>query len=139
MLQVVEGKNFVKFDEEKIFLSVKKKSTIKLRKKILEEFYRSKLREIIPQYIAEFEPKMQVKVRYFGIKRMKTRWGTCNIRDQRIWLNLELAKKPLGCLKNIVVHEMNHLLERKHNKRFFALMDKFFPEWNIFNEMLNKY
>lgn len=137
LLQIIEGKHFVKLDKGVLLLSVRKKSTIKLRKKIFEEFYRAKLREIIPNFIAEFEPKMQVKVKHFGIKKMKTRWGTCNIRDQRIWLNLELAKKPLGCLKHIVVHEMVHLLERKHNKRFFFLMDKFFPEWKIFNEMLN--
>ncbi|MBU6338797.1 MAG: M48 family metallopeptidase [Rickettsiales bacterium] len=136
ILQIVEGKASVRLDGEVIFLSVKKKSTIKLRKKILEDFYRSKLREIIPKYIAEFEPKMQVRVAEFGIKKMKTRWGTCNIRDKRIWLNLELAKKPLDCLKYIVVHEMTHLLEKNHNKRFFLLMDEFLPEWRVFSEIL---
>ncbi len=49
---------------------------------------------------------------------MKTRWGTCNIQAQRIWLNLELIKKPELCLEYVVVHEMVHLLERKHNDRF---------------------
>lgn len=58
---------------------------------------------------------------------MKTRWGSCNIRDKRIWLNLELVKKSPACLESVVVHEMVHLLERYHNKRFYALMDKFLP------------
>ena len=60
---------------------------------------------------------------------MRTRWGTCNIRARRIWLSLELAKYPLDCLEYVVVHEMVHLLERRHNARFKSLMDKFLPDW----------
>ena len=74
-------------------------------------------------------PKILAKIAKFGVKKMKTRWGTCNIRDRRIWLALELAKKPIEFLESIVVHEMTHLLEQKHSKRFYALMDQFMPEW----------
>ena len=69
---------------------------------------------------------------------MKTKWGVCNIKDRRIWLNLELAKKPLECLEYIVVHEMVHLLERMHNDNFRALMDKFLPQWRLNREELNR-
>jgi hypothetical protein len=68
---------------------------------------------------------------------MKTRWGTCNIAARRIWLNLELAKKPVACLEYIVVHEMVHLLERHHNDRFSAYMDRFLPQWRVARDMLN--
>ena len=54
----------------------------------------------------------------WGIKKMKTRWGTCNVDVRRIWLNLELAKKPPQCLEYLVVHEMLHLLERRHTDRY---------------------
>jgi hypothetical protein len=60
---------------------------------------------------------------------MRSRWGTCNIRARRIWLNLELAKYPPECLEYVVVHEMVHLLERSHNARFKSLMDRFLPDW----------
>ena len=69
---------------------------------------------------------------------MKTKWGTCNIEANRIWLNLELAKKPLHCLEYIVVHEMIHLLERHHNNLFLAYMDKFIPRWKFYKEELNR-
>jgi predicted metal-dependent hydrolase len=69
---------------------------------------------------------------------MKTRWGTCNVADRRIWLNLELAKKPLSCLEYIVVHEMVHLLERHHNDRFRDHMDSFFPHWRFSRDDLNR-
>ena len=68
---------------------------------------------------------------------MKTKWGSCNIEARRIWLNLELAKKPIECLEYIIVHEMVHLLERKHNDHFRELMDQFMPQWRLFRDELN--
>ena len=87
--------------------------------------------------IAEYESKMHVSVSDFGIKKMKTRWGTCNVVDHRIWLNVELAKKSYPCIEYIVVHEMAHLLERGHGPKFKACMDKFLPEWRSLRNELN--
>ena len=81
---------------------------------------------------------MGVQINEFRIKKMKTRWGTCNIQAKRMWLNLELAKKPVECLEFIVVHEMVHLFERKHNDRFISYMDKFMPRWRFNKEVLNR-
>ena len=86
--------------------------------------------------IEKWETKMNVLVNEFGVKKMKTRWGTCNLKAKRIWLNLELAKKPAQCLEFIVVHEMVHLLERNHNDRFISLLDKFMPEWKFYKDEL---
>jgi predicted metal-dependent hydrolase len=80
---------------------------------------------------------MGVTVAQWGIKKMKTRWGTCNIKARRIWLNLELVKKPVLCLEFILVHEMVHLLERHHNDRFRAFMDKLMPRWRLHQDQLN--
>ena len=68
---------------------------------------------------------------------MKTKWGSCNVGAQRVWLNLELAKKPVQCLEYIVVHELVHLLERNHTERFIALMDRHLPDWRARREVLN--
>lgn len=106
------------------------------RKEILQEWYREELKKEIPLLIEKWEKPMKVWVSEFGVKRMKTRWGTCNIRDQRIWLNLHLAKYPPGCLEYVVVHEMVHLLERLHTKRFYALMDQFMPDWQKWEKLL---
>lgn len=81
---------------------------------------------------------LKVQVNEFGIKKMKTRWGTCNREAQRIWLNLELAKKPPDCLEYIVVHEMVHLLERRHNEVFTAYMNEFLPKWRFYKDELNR-
>ncbi len=79
-----------------------------------------------------------VTVSEWGIRRMKTRWGTCNARARRIWLNLELAKKPPSCLEYILVHEMIHLRERHHNARFRELMDNVMPQWRVWRDILNR-
>jgi predicted metal-dependent hydrolase len=79
-----------------------------------------------------------VQVKEWRIRKMKTRWGTCNREAGRIWINLELAKKPPSCLEFIVVHEMVHLLERHHNDRFRELMDALLPHWRLHREQLNR-
>jgi len=93
---------------------------------------------MIPAYINKWESKMGVTVSEFAIKKMRTKWGTCNANAGRIWLNLELAKKPTQCIEYIVVHEMVHLLERSHNSRFVAYMDRFLPNWRHVKNELNK-
>ncbi len=107
------------------------------RQRVMTEWYRKQLKEAIPGLIDKWEVVIGVKVNDWGVKLMKTKWGTCNIEAGRIWLNLELAKKPERCLEYIIVHEMMHLLERDHNERFVALMDQFMPKWRIHRDELN--
>lgn len=121
-----------------IELYVRKNSSSDKSKAILENWYRQRLKEIIPDYIEKWEEVMKMKVEDFGIKKMKTKWGSCNREARRIWLNLELAKKSLHCIEYIIVHEMVHLFEKKHNETFIAYMDKFLPKWKFYKEELNK-
>lgn len=121
-----------------IDLYVKKGASVKNREAVIAKFYREYLQEQISDLITKWERKMKVKVSEYGIKKMKTKWGACNIEAKRIWVNLELAKKPQACLEYIVVHEMIHLLERHHNDIFIACMDKFLPQWRSLKSELNK-
>lgn len=118
-------------------LSIRPETNQKKRASILKEWYRDELKQKIPELIKKWEPRMGVKVEEFGVKQMKTRWGTCNIRARRIWLNLELAKKRPELLEYVVVHEMVHLLERLHNKRFYSFMSRFLPNWKSLKNELN--
>jgi len=108
------------------------------RERILITWYRRRLKEEIAPLIAKWEAIIGVQVEQWGVKQMKTRWGTCNIEAQRIWLNLELIKKPVHCLEYIIVHEMIHLLERHHNERFIGYMNRYMPLWQIYREELNR-
>lgn len=121
-----------------IDLYVRPNSTTEQKQTTLNEWYRAELKKLIQPIIDKWEEKMGVTVDEWQVKQMKTNWGTCNIEKKRIWLNLELAKKPILCLEYIVVHEMIHLLERKHNDRFLSLIEKFMPQWKFYKEELNR-
>jgi len=108
------------------------------RGEALQCWYRKLLRKQIPDLLTKWEPVVGVQVTSFGIKKMKTKWGSCNADARRIWINLELAKKPYECLEYILVHEMVHFLERNHNDRFRELMDRFMPLWKSSREELNQ-
>ena len=121
-----------------LILRVRPGAPAERRAEVLNQWYRRQLKVIVPERIAQWQPVIGVQVADWGIKRMKTRWGTCNITARRIWLNLELAKKPPQCLEYILIHEMVHLLERYHNDRFRKLMDRFLPQWRMYREELNR-
>ena len=108
------------------------------REQLLQRWYRRLLRPQIADLIAKWAPRIGVDVRDWGIKKMKTRWGTCNTQARRIWINLELAKKSPACLEYIVVHELVHLIERRHNERFRELMDRHMPQWHLLRDELNR-
>jgi predicted metal-dependent hydrolase len=105
---------------------------------LLLQWYRRRLRDIVPSLQCKWEEKLGVQVSQVGIKRMKTKWGSCNRYDRRVWLNLELAKKPMRCLEYIMLHEMAHLLERRHNDGFIAIMDEHMPKWRQYRDELNR-
>jgi predicted metal-dependent hydrolase len=107
------------------------------REEVLERWYRQQLKQLIPPLLAKWQAVLGVQASEWGIKKMKTRWGTCSVEVRRVWLNLELAKKPPQCLEYIVVHELVHLIERQHNDAFIALMDQHLPQWRLHRAKLN--
>ena len=112
--------------------------TVEQREAVLARWYRQQLNELIPPLLAQWQAKLGVQVNAWGIKRMKTKWGSCNPATGRVWFNLELAKKPAQCLEYIVVHELIHLLERHHNEQFMALLNIQLPKWHEHRDMLKE-
>jgi len=141
LLNVVEhdgaGKVVVR-NKKKIDLYVRSESDTAHRERVLLAWYRSHLRQVMPSLLEKWEKVIGVHVAEWGAKRMKTRWGSCNIEARRIWVNLELAKKSQRCLEFIIVHELVHLLERHHNEVFVNYMNKFLPQWRQYREELNR-
>lgn len=125
-------------DNTTLDLFLRPGATVEQREAVLRRWYRDNLKAAIPPLLQKWQPVLGVRAADWGIKRMKTRWGSCNTEDRRIWLNLELAKKPLQCIEYVVVHELVHLLERHHNDRFFALMDTHLPRWRFLKDTLNQ-
>lgn len=140
-LRVVEGSvpmRVVLRGKAALDLFVRPEANTERREELLQAFYRAELKKLIPTLLDKWQPILGVEANAWGIKKMKTKWGTCNIAARRVWLNLELAKKPIQCLEYILVHELLHLIERHHNDRFRSLMDQYLPQWQAHRDELNR-
>ena len=141
MLNIIERKGFNKVEikgTKNINLYVRHNTSKEDKAIILKEWYRAEMKKQIPEILSKWESIIGVKSNEWAIKQMRTKWGTCNIEAKRIWLNLELSKKPIICLEYIIVHELVHLLERNHNDKFVSYMNQFMPKWRMYKTELNK-
>ncbi|HHX36543.1 MAG TPA: M48 family metallopeptidase [Clostridiaceae bacterium] len=129
--------NFMQICDNRIILTVREKSTTKQRGRYVKEWYRSILKHEIEKLLPRWEQTTGLRSSSWQIKDMKTRWGTCNIETEKLWFNLQLAKKPLICLEYVILHELIHLIERYHNHRFASLMDRYMPNWREVKQILN--
>jgi predicted metal-dependent hydrolase len=140
LLEVLEAGRApgVEVKHRHLVLSVRPGTSAAGRQAVLEKWYRHQIRAAVPPLIAEWEPRVGVRVGCFFVQRMKTKWGSCNHRAATIRLNTELAKKPRECLEYVVVHELVHLLEPTHGVRFVALLDRLIPGWTLRRNLLNE-
>ncbi len=140
LLAIIEnqGPPSIELKHNRMFLQVRPGTDTERRQALVEEWYRGQIKAVVPELIAKWGPVLGVSVRRVFIQRMKTRWGSCNTQAGTIRLNTELAKKPKECLEYIVVHEMIHLLEPRHNSRFIHLLDQHLPMWQYRRQALNR-
>lgn len=137
VLSLIESQRTqITIEGQQLQLCIKHNATSVEKSEALNKWYRTQMQLLLPDLIRKWELIIDVNVTDWGIKIMKTRWGSCNTRVRRIWLNLTLIKKPVLCLESVLVHELVHLLEASHNARFYQLMDTFMPDWRVHQESL---
>lgn len=103
----------------------------------VERQMRQELKWQIKKLIEKWEPVMGVSSAGFTIKKMKTRWGSCNVMSHHLNFNLMLARVPEKCVEYVVVHELTHLLEPSHNDRFWSLMEYYLPKSRVLRKQLS--
>lgn len=118
-------------------LYVRPGTSPKRREQVLQDWYRKQLKKLVSSILPKWQQLIGVKTSDFRVRKMKTKWGSCSQHSRSICLNLELAKKPFECLEYVVVHELVHLIERKHDDRFISLIDKALPNWRAHRDLLN--
>ena len=141
LLEVVEknAKPEIIISKKKILQLQVRPNTIRVkREQILNEWHRSRIRESLENLIPKWEEIVGAKAEFYGIKKMRTKWGSCSTAKKRIWLNLELSKKHPDCLEYVLVHELIHLFEATHSQRFFDLIDIYMPSWKIHKATLDE-
>jgi len=139
-LRVIEHKGTAKVivrNKSIIELHARSETTARERELALQRWYRQQLKTLIPPLLEKWQTTLGIQVADWRIKKMKTKWGACNTKARRIWLNLELAKSPVQCLEYIIVHELVHFLVRHHNDQFTKYMDQALPHWRLYREELN--
>lgn len=132
------GGTSIELRPRRIVLRMRPGTSEEKKQALFEEWYREQLRAAVLPLLAKWQPLMGVTVNRVFVQRMKTKWGSCNSTARHIRLNTELAKKPSECLEYIVVHELAHLIEPTHTRRFIALMDRFMPRWQFYRQVLNR-
>ena len=130
-------KNKVTISNDKLILSVKDKHQDReqiVTRELRKVFYNKCL-----EFLGKYEKLMNVHTEQLRIKKMKTRWGTCNIEAKRIWINYELVKYPIECLEHTIVHELTHLLETNHTPRFYTLLGKYYPNYRENDKLIKEF
>jgi len=127
-----ETKPFVLLNHKRITLTARPGSDAIKRSAIMHDWHKSLLHEVVPPLIQKWERKLNVKVSGYFLQRMKTKWGSCNLKAAHIRLNTK------DLLEYVIVHEMVHLLERKHSERFIAILGENYPSWREARAELNE-
>lgn len=125
-------------DDSVLILTVHPGASLEDRRLVLERWFRHELATLLPDLFATWSARMQVYPRQWRIRRMRTRWGSCNTRAGRIWLNVELVTVSDECLEYVLVHELAHLIEASHNHRFRGVMDRYMPDWRARRRELHR-
>lgn len=138
VLRVTErpGRAQVTLMEKELHLALPAGHDAATRERAVQQWYRAQLLQQVPALLAKWEPVVGAQAAAWGLKRMRTRWGTCHVRARRIWLSTELAQWPLTCLEYVLVHELTHLHERLHSARFWHLVGQALPEWRAAHQAL---
>ena len=123
------GRRGVKCSQNALVINAPAESSLDTRKKLLTAWYAQEVKSAALTLVDKWEPVLGVKAGRLSVQKMKSKWGSCNIKNGNIRLNSELAKYPKGALEHVVVHELVHILEPSHSKRFYSLMDEFLPNW----------
>ena len=122
-------------------LHIRKDATIERRKAVMDEFYREQLRPVLKTFVIKWARTMNESLPSFewSILLMQKQWGNCKTEARKIQFNLLLGRVPLRCIEYIVVHEMAHLREHRHNKDFIHLLDDYLPDWQLRKKELDEF
>lgn len=133
----VEGRIRVRLEGKTLTIQAPQASSTEEKERAVERWLNKEVKGLIPSYLEKWEARMGVKTERFSVRKMKTRWGSCTPLTRSIRLNSELGRKSPECLEYVVVHELAHLIERSHNARFKAILDRFMPDWREIEGLLN--
>ncbi len=136
-LDPAQKRGSVRLYENGVVMGADGTEEVSVRERYYNEWLRPILSREIEYLLPIWEERTSLHPFSWSIKKMKTRWGSCNTRTGKIWLSLSLAKRPRECIEYVILHELVHLRESGHGARFCALMDEYMPNWRDLKQKLN--
>ena len=128
-LQYHKHKYAIRLEDGKAILQVRENSTIAQREHYINEWYRSLLKQEIEPLLSQWQQRLDLHAQSWQIKKMKTKWGYCDIGKQKLVFNLQLAQQAQEFLEYVILHELLHLQVPHHGQAFIALLDHHMPQW----------
>lgn len=129
--------NQINIDKEnkKLFLYINPHSD---EKQFMREWFAQKAKEIIIKRIDKILPLPWVqKMPLLRFRYLKSCWGKCK-RDSTLTFNIHLVKAPLECIDYVVLHELCHIKEHNHSRRFWKLVEERIPHRKIYEKILKE-
>lgn len=99
-------------------------------------YYRQELSAVIPSLFDKWHPIVGATANEIRLKKMHTRWGSCNTRARRIWLSVYLPTYPIECTEYVIVHELCHLHHANHSAAFWQTVTTAMPDYQRWHSML---
>jgi predicted metal-dependent hydrolase len=122
---------------DRLIMQVPADSTTEHMRRWMDAWLKARLRTYAAPRILFWAGRLERHPEKWGIRPMKTKWGSCNPDKRIVWLNSELAKKPEPTIDYVVLHEMAHLVSPTHDSRFTGILDREMPRWKEIRSELN--
>ncbi|PVA05442.1 M48 family metallopeptidase [Thalassorhabdomicrobium marinisediminis] len=124
---------------DRLAMKVPGDGTTEQMRRWMDAWLKARLRTYSAPRISFWANRLDRHPEKWGIRPMKTKWGSCDPEKRIIWLNSELAKKPERMIDYVILHELAHLISPNHDKRFIKILDDNMPKWRSIRDELNQY
>ena len=111
----------------------------RIKQILLDNWYKKESLKLFDSLIKKYSSIMGLEIDTFSVKKLKSKWGSCDIRKKHITFNLELMKYPIQAIEYIVIHELAHLVEANHSRKFYDVVSLYMPEWKKEKKILDTF
>ena len=118
----------IRSTDTSIYIYSKDIDNTKIEKKILE-WKVEKLKVILDEYLTKYTKLLNKNINYYQIKKLSSAWGIYHKRENYISFNFDLIEKDIECIEYVVLHELCHIFYMNHQKDFWALVEKYMPDY----------
>lgn len=141
-IELHKGRSDVRFEGQKLVLSVTECENCVLRQKVMDKWLRELCARVLERVMEKVYPDFKaygVKYPQIRLRRMVSRWGSCMPSRGVVTFNTALIHVPEKCIEYVAAHELAHFLHADHSKRFYEKLSEVMPDWKERKALLERY